>query len=85
MRLIDADDLIGKLTELEITNPNFVMADVKKLVFDSTTYAWTDGDYLNLELAKTLINCNKDYRLFTKEELDSMAKTIETAIKNLKI
>ena len=46
MRLIDADDLIGKLTELEITNPNFVMADVKKLVFDSTTYAWTDGNYL---------------------------------------
>lgn len=85
MRLIDADDLIGKLTELEITNPNFVMADVKKLVFDSTTYVWVDGDYLNLELAKILINCNKDYRLFTKEEVDSMVKTVETAIKNIKI
>ena len=85
MRLIDADDLMGKLTELEITNPNFVMADVKKLVFDSTTYVWADGDYLNLELAKILINCNKDYRLFTKEEVDSMVKTVETAIKNIKI
>lgn len=37
MRLIDADDLMCKLTELEITNPNFVMAEVKGLLVNAPT------------------------------------------------
>lgn len=37
MRLIDADDLMYKLTELEITNPNFVMAEVKGLLVNAPT------------------------------------------------
>ena len=80
MRLINADDLIKKLSELETANPNFVMADVKKLVVDSTTYAWTAGDYLKLELAKLLIDCNKDCYVFTKDEIDNMVKSLEEAL-----
>lgn len=80
MRLINADDLMKKLSELETANPNFVMADVKKLVVDSTTYAWTAGDYLKLELAKLLIDCNKDCYVFTKDEIDNMVKTLEEAL-----
>lgn len=79
MRLINVDDLMKKLSELETTNPNFVMADVKKLVVDSTTYAYVEGNYLKSEFAKALINCNKDPRIFTKEEIDNMTKIFEEA------
>lgn len=75
MRLINTDDLMCKLTELEITNPNFVMVEVKGLLVNAPTVEerkhghWIEhptlfGTWVCSECGMTIYNFYKADKLY---------------------